>query len=180
MALAEKSGMVSRVLAWDRLGMLLSSLCMVHCALMPVLFLLAPIGLELIEHDHFHSWIFWPVMLIAVVAFLRGYFASRQVLTLVLGAVGLLTLVLAHRFGDWWGSHESEYIFSFLGSVTLIVAHLRNIRALTHYNHHRRALGGVASTDCQACCSSHGGAKIRQRQRSPLQRPASRAGHVVR
>lgn len=110
----------------DRLGVYLSSLCVVHCALMPVLFMVLPSFSYLVSHDVFHVIMLLLLPLVAFVAFVPGYRAHRDPIVFVYGGFGLVLLgVAVLLFHD---SRLFEALFSIAGSLTLIRAHQLNRR----------------------------------------------------
>ena len=66
---------LNRLRLWDKAGVVLSGLCLVHCLGIPLLLLISPvIGHELIHQDTiFHKWFFVGVITVAAVAFYLGY-----------------------------------------------------------------------------------------------------------
>lgn len=132
---AEHTTFVEKTENWDRWGILLSSLCAIHCLITPVLLLALPV-----LGGYFHNPLVHIIMALFVVpvglfAFWSGYKHHKKVSLFVMGIVGL-SLVggapLAHDF-----FHElmhdfeflSEEVMTILGSVILICAHLLNRRA---------------------------------------------------
>jgi len=144
---------VSRARFLDRAGIFLSSVCVVHCLVMPLVLMILPLAVESVaDHDAFHAWIFWPVLFIAVGVFYRGYRINRRASVLALGALGLSLLLAAHLLGHALDRPALEYSVTIVGSVCIIVAHLRNLRAIRHFSHHRGRVAG--SPDTGPACSS--------------------------
>ena len=74
----------------DRFGMLLSVLCMVHCAAMPfVLAWLPMLGASGLADESAHRWLAGGAMLLGATAFLPGFRTHRQWSVLALGVLGL-------------------------------------------------------------------------------------------
>lgn len=112
---------------WDRLGISLSGLCMVHCMVMPVVVAAVPLGATA---ETVHGWLH-PVLLLALVPLTvlalvstRGKPQAIRI-RLVFG-VGLLLIVLAPIFSHETASPVVETGFTLLGSGLLIVGHWRN------------------------------------------------------
>ena len=143
------------VMRWlDKIGLALSGICLIHCLVMPVVLMMMPFTLQLIDHDLFHEWIFWPILGVAVFAFFRGYRTSKRVSILVLGLAGIVLLASAHSVAVWLGTEAYEYVVTLCGSVLLITAHAKNLRSINHFHHHIRRLRAVAgggNGDCLAC-----------------------------
>ncbi len=115
---------------WDRLGVLASSACAVHCAISAVLpTALAAAGLgALIGHEA--EWAFTgAAVLLAVLAAVHGWRQHRSFATvawLAAGAIGLL----GARFLEEQGSHEVGTTVSVGAAIALVVGHIVNFRAI--------------------------------------------------
>lgn len=122
---------------WDKLGLALSGLCLLHCLGTPLLLLLFPMihGLQGI-----HSSIHWvaAVLLIpmAIYAVTQGYSHHRKKVVPVLAGLGA-TLVLAgalspHLMPHIHHAHDHEWytkdlVVTILGSISLLFCHGLNI-----------------------------------------------------
>ena len=113
---------------WDRLGLLFSGVCVVHCLWMPVLLAAVPLWPEAL---HAHAWahpvlalLLLPVTALALYGALRRGARAMVPLLFVLG----LGLVLA-AFGlhDWIGD-AGEAALTLTGSGALIGGHVLNHR----------------------------------------------------
>jgi hypothetical protein len=121
---------------WDRLGIGLSGLCMVHCLLLPVLLSLLPLWPAL---DAAHRWLhpifagfIVPTTLFAMVSGYRRH--GRRDIPVWLGAG--LCIVLAG-----WLAHEGlgtlgETVVTIIGSLLLIVGHGKNWQVNRHCKVH--------------------------------------------
>lgn len=111
---------------WDKIGISISFLCLLHCILLPVIAIAVPSFHHLFgEHDHVHiifAIIIWPT---ALLAFLPAYKHHKKLWIPGLAAIGLMLItssVLAH-------DHFSETItitLSIVGSVFLVYGHYQN------------------------------------------------------
>ena len=118
----------------DRLAILLSALCLVHCLALPVALLAAPVlatwmtGTETTVH-----WILLALAVpLSIWAFVRGYRHHRDGIASWVGTIGLVLMFLgvSHLF------RESLEIPLTLAGVALVsVAHLRNIRNCRRAHH---------------------------------------------
>jgi hypothetical protein len=109
----------------DRLGICLSGLCVVHCAMMPILVLAIP-TLEMgFLHEFFHESLLVVLPVLAVAAFVPGYRKHRDARVFLWSLPGLVLIALgALVFG-----HESliaQGALTIAGSVLLIRAHQVN------------------------------------------------------
>ncbi|MFP6817017.1 MAG: MerC domain-containing protein [Pseudomonadales bacterium] len=111
----------------DRIAIMLSTLCLLHCLLIPVVVVLAPafssvvLGTETTVH-----WIFLALAVpISCWALLRGYRRSRRRAGLGAGLVGLLVMFLgvSHLFDP-----ALEVPLTVLGVSLVVVAHALNLR----------------------------------------------------
>ena len=111
----------------DRLAILLSALCLVHCLALPLPLLAAPVlaawmtGTETTVH-----WILLAVAVpLSIWAFARGYRHTRDPVASWIGAVGLglMFLGVSHLFEE-----SLEIPLTLVGVGLVTTAHLRNIR----------------------------------------------------
>lgn len=80
---------------WDRLGMALSGLCIVHCLGMPFLLAGMPFLSSILPSDlHFHRWMAAGSMVIGGVSLLPGYLNHRRRLVAFLALAGLSCLLV--------------------------------------------------------------------------------------
>jgi hypothetical protein len=109
---------------WDLWGLFLSTLCLVHCLLTPVIVLILPslVPNWLRAEGHGHSWFFFGLVFVAglsVAASFRRHRRWNASAWLVFGLVivGIATFVLD---GNW------EYGMSLAGSLALLRGHYLN------------------------------------------------------
>lgn len=114
---------------WDRIGISLSGLCMVHCLLMPAVVAAVPLWSQAETlHDWLHPLLLLTLAPITVMALVstRSKPQARRV-WLLLGA-GLLALALPTLFSHEAASPVMETAFTLLGSGLLITGHRHNGR----------------------------------------------------
>ena len=143
---------------WDRIGILASAACAVHCGVAPLLFLLIPAFAEVWAHPASHALIALVVLPVAATVLLHGYRTHRRSwilwATLVGGASILVGCVLPY-LGTGAGAETGgctdccptletgadgetslrlppASIASILGSVLLIAAHAGNLICCRH------------------------------------------------
>ena len=131
----------------DRLGIFLSGLCLVHCFLLPFIFLVYP-ALVVHVHSHdesnifsFHGILFGLVVIASLSAFIPGYKIHKHVITLVTSLLGISILLFSAFFCHDLFGHQYEGLTSILGSLVLISAHIMNHKLCKNADHD---------------CSSHG------------------------
>lgn len=106
----------------DRWAVAVSVLCLAHCLLTPVLFLVLP-AVNAYEHaGHFHEVTFFILFGVAGIAFYKGYMLHRKPQVLVLAGLGFSALIMGLVF------HQYALIITGAGSAALIVAHLWNMQ----------------------------------------------------
>lgn len=134
----------------DKLGIFGSALCLVHCLLLPILLPLFSANSYSPhvsgEESWFHDFIFPALLLVAALAFSKGYrrHHSMKILSLGIGGIILISLGL---FSDHIGALQSPSIFTPVGSVILVIAHVLNISKLKKVSPH------VHSSNCG--CKMH-------------------------
>ncbi len=127
--------------AWDQVGVGLSVLCAIHCAVTPLFVFFLPVlgaglgaglGLEA-WGEHFHLMLAALIVPTAAVAFYSGYAHHRHRLVLWAGLPGIFLVaglpLLQEFFGQsLWGdlSWQMEAAVMIPGSVLLIWAHRLN------------------------------------------------------
>lgn len=122
----------------DKLGVTVSSLCLVHCLVFPVLLAVLP-GLGWLNPDERIHWLLTLAAVpVAAFALLPGYRIHRCPWVLWAGLMGLLLMVGTPFF--WTGLFEE--VATSIGAICLVTAHLQN----------RRRCKAMA-----VCCASHHG-----------------------
>lgn len=112
---------------WDRFGVALSSLCMVHCLGLPLVAVLMP-ALALPDSHAFHVGLLAFVAPIALIALAAGFRRHRAWAPVSIGAFGLALLISAISPGL---PGVAEKGLTVAGGVLLMVAHLSNSRLAT-------------------------------------------------
>lgn len=122
---------------WDKVGIGLSALCMVHCLVSPFLLLLLPtVGtLYASGAEQFHWLMAIVVLPVALFAFVRGFRHHRRAMTLVLGLAGVACLYAALAFHELFASDLPHTLFTLAGSVLLLVGHVMNWRYCARCDH---------------------------------------------
>ena len=110
-----------------------STLCLIHCAGLPLLLAALPALSSLIHvPESFHVWVLAFAVPSSALALLSGRSRHRQAYPLLAGIAGLVLLAtdaLLLLGGPW------ETPVTILGSLCLAVAHVANWR-LRHLHHH--------------------------------------------
>ena len=123
----------------DKVGLAISWGCIVHCIAIPLIVPFIPV-LSAVEGENTHKILLVILLFIALFAFYRGYRLHKQKIILFLGTTGIALLTAAlfiegeHAHSNL-EPHHSELlelswhtIVTTIGSILLIIAHIKNIR----------------------------------------------------
>lgn len=115
----------------DRLGILLSGICVIHCLLAPIALTMLPIiGLNsFVEDLLFHRLMLWLVLPTSIIALTIGCRQHRDFRILGTGALGMIILILVAILGHEILSPPMEKILTTVGGVVLAISHILNYRA---------------------------------------------------
>lgn len=113
----------------DRLGIMLSGICLFHCLLTPLAIILFPIiSLTFATDESFHKMLLWLVLPTSVCAFFIGCVRHKDAGVLALGLAGLTLMILAAHLGHQALGETGERIATTIGGLTLALGHIRNHR----------------------------------------------------
>lgn len=124
---------------WDKLGVLFSSLCALHCLLTPLLIVVSPFLGEIFEQAWVHTLLALFVAPVGVYAFTSGYRHHKNKWLMLLGLSGVVLVVTAllmnheHSAAPRHG-FELDYL-TVAGSLILVGAHLWNRKACQCHVH---------------------------------------------
>ena len=113
----------------DNLGITISSVCAIHCVLLPAIFIIAPYSL-LASHE-FHEALIYFILPCAAIAFILGCRKHGDIKVAIMGTLGVMLLGSSLLFHDiFHADQHSEELITVLitvaGSLMLILSHLRN------------------------------------------------------
>ena len=113
----------------DNLGITISSVCAIHCVLLPMIFLIAPYSF-LASHE-FHETLIYFILPCAFVAFVLGCRRHKDLKVALMGTSGIVLLGSALLMHDILHSnqHSEEFttvLITVCGSILLVISHLRN------------------------------------------------------
>lgn len=112
----------------DRVGILASAICIVHCLLLPLLVPLLPLLAGVAETESVHEGLLVLLTFCAVLAFVPGFRAHRAWSVLAFGGLGVVLLaagVLAH---DWPLLAGFDTPLTVIGGLVLVATHGVNLR----------------------------------------------------
>jgi hypothetical protein len=111
----------------DRLGIIASALCFVHCILTPVLLSMSAVWVHYLpSEEKFHRGLAVAVAAIGGFALVRGYRKYRRARVLLLMGCGLSSIFAGAYWGDHLPSHSAEVAVTMTGSCLMIAAHFIN------------------------------------------------------
>ena len=114
----------------DKAAIAFSFICIVHCAIQPLLFILLPVlpSLYFLEHELFHRVIVFAVVPIGLIALIIGYLHHKQRAILGIGLMGLVFLTAIAFWGHETFGEIGEVILTSLASLIIIYAHVKNFQ----------------------------------------------------
>ena len=113
----------------DNLGITISSICAIHCVLLPAIFIIAPYSF-LASHE-FHEALIYFILPCAAIAFTLGCRKHGDLRVALMGIVGIALLgssVFIHEFfhSEEHSEELTTVLITIAGSAMLILSHLRN------------------------------------------------------
>ena len=115
---------------WDNLGLLFSSLCLVHCILLPFLIIAFPtVAGFFVKDAHIsHTLLLIFILPAAGFAIYTGYNLHGQVKPLILILIGTALVAFGAIYGDkvFGHNHLMDTGVVILGSLFLVAGHLLN------------------------------------------------------
>lgn len=115
----------------DRVGILFSVLCCLHCMAIPALIIFAPAIGQYFKNPYVHLISMAVVIPIGFYAFISKLKVHHNKKPLYIGVVGMIFLVAGHSFHTLLANEMGEFLeigASVIGGVSLVWAHLLNIK----------------------------------------------------
>ena len=113
--------------AADRLGIIASAVCFIHCIATPVVLSLSAVYVHFLpSEEHTHRVLAIFVSIIGAVALGTGFRKHKQKSILGLMTAGLMLIFGGAYFGDRLPSHWDEVAVTLVGSCCMIFAHRLN------------------------------------------------------
>lgn len=115
---------------WDRIGVVVTAVCAVHCLALPILLpVLAATDLAVLAHHEFEWIVLAFTFVLAGVVLSHGYRKHhRSLLPLTLAAIGGVICLFRHDLG-----HALEPFVLALGAGLIVVAHVVNLKLSRHF-----------------------------------------------
>lgn len=115
----------------DRSAIVLSTLCMIHCLVLPLILILLPTltSLAFFSDERFHTWLLYAVIPISAFAVVLGYFHHRSWLVVLITSIGMGILVMVAILGHDIFGEQGEVFASVVGSILVAYGHIINFKA---------------------------------------------------
>ncbi|MDC0410313.1 MerC domain-containing protein [Gammaproteobacteria bacterium] len=111
----------------DKFAMTLSMVCLVHCLFAPSLIILSYSFMAMsVDSELVHKLILLITVPVSLFALSLGYKNHSTMNFIVLGIIGLLTLVLAVILGEGVLGENGELFLTMLASTLVIISHYKN------------------------------------------------------
>lgn len=121
--------------SFDNLGMAASTICLIHCLMMPFVITMLPIvGWQCLESTHAHHILAVFVFAFALFAIVPGYLKHRRTGILISTIVGLSLVLIATFFCGYSLPESLELPLISAGNLLLVATHWQN-RKLTACDH---------------------------------------------
>lgn len=113
---------------WDRIGIFLSSLCVVHCLLLPILMVVSPATAIFFksEENYVHTYLLLFLIPVAFFALYSGFRMHKEKKPIFLMIVGVAFVLAGTFLAHKWLGHVWEPVVVTIGSVIIVRAHLLN------------------------------------------------------
>jgi len=120
--------MIKYRLAWDKLGIVLSVVCLVHCLMLPVAIAMLPfVAAQWLEAGEFHVATALTLVPVALLAMLPGLRLHGRKSVAAAMAAGLLLISTAAFAGERLLSQEWTTGLTVAGGLILVTAHAANL-----------------------------------------------------
>ncbi|MEM7646817.1 MAG: MerC domain-containing protein [Pseudomonadota bacterium] len=129
---------------WDRTGVTVASLCLLHCIGLPFLFLFLPSVQWILDNPMIEVGILGAGIIVGSIAFLGSYKEHKRKGPMILGISGVVALVIQvvmenlnhHSHVVENPSFETIEPLTAVGGLLLIAGHLWNIRTCRQFCDH--------------------------------------------
>lgn len=113
----------------DKFAIVISSLCIAHCLVFPVLIILAPSLITLgLTSESFHFWMIVAVIPSSIYALALGCKKHAKFSIFIVGTLGLTCLLLAFFFGHDLLGDIGEKSLTLIGALLITYSHIMNFK----------------------------------------------------
>ena len=111
----------------DKAAMSLSLICVAHCFFAPSFIILTSAFASFtVDNEFIHKFILFVAVPVSVYALYAGYKNHREISFIPIGAIGLISLILAVSLGEMLLGEIGEKSMTLIGSILVAYAHLKN------------------------------------------------------
>jgi hypothetical protein len=122
---------------FDRIAIVLSTICIVHCLAMPLLVAFLPLAAFTLGGDgHFHALMLWFVVPTSVIGFALGFRVHGRFDVVAFGALAIVVLAVVALWGHSVWDPSVEVVVNVVASMALAAAHWRNFREVRRVHSH--------------------------------------------
>jgi len=116
----------------DKVGIVCSGACAVHCLLLPIIALFSPAIASFFESEWIHKGLLIFLTPVAILAFVRGFNQHHKSWPMISGVLGIVLLLAAVAAEELLEVEieNLETILTVMGCLFLITAHIFNIKFL--------------------------------------------------
>ena len=123
---------------FDRIAIVLSALCIVHCLAIPILVAGLPLAaLSFADSGHLHELMMWLIVPVSIVGLALGHRIHAEAGIVAIGFCGVIVLAAAAVFGHGIWPETIEVLVTVAGSLTLATGHWLNFSAVRRLHRHR-------------------------------------------
>lgn len=128
-----KETLFSKIVGFmDIAGVFASTLCLIHCLLLPIAIALLPVVAKpIMHHDWVHVGLAGFVFAFCLIAYIPGYLQHHDKRLIYCGAIGISLVFFATFVARAWGEVMEASIIT-AGNTIIIFGHMLNRRRLAH------------------------------------------------
>ncbi|HLU06950.1 MAG TPA: MerC domain-containing protein [Woeseiaceae bacterium] len=115
----------------DRVAVILSGLCLLHCLALPFLLVSLP-AISAFSEGHLHAQMLILAIPVSVIALTFGFRRHGSRYIVAFGVLGMLLLVIGGTVAHTYYGLVADRAFSISGALVLAVTHYFNSRRIRH------------------------------------------------
>jgi MerC mercury resistance protein len=115
----------------DRVAVMLSGLCLLHCLALPFLLVSLP-AISAFSEGHLHAQMLLLAIPVSVIALAFGFRRHGSRYIVAFGVLGMLLLVIGGTVAHSYYGLIADRAFSISGALVLAVTHYFNSRRIRH------------------------------------------------
>ncbi len=117
----------------DKFAIFVSSLCVAHCLVFPILAVLMPSFITLgLESESMHFWMIITVIPSSIYALALGCKKHANTSVFLIGVLGLSCLLLAFALGGDVLGETGEKMLTVIGAIIIAFSHFKNFKLCQH------------------------------------------------